>query len=323
MYRKIINRYKEFGIKISTSLFLCKLYNYKYHNNLIAWKLLQRHHKNVLMYLRSKYNHIIERYKAYSCRNNKDNSKQKFIWVFWWQGEAEAPELVHICIDSIRTHNQDSEVVVISQYNYEKYIYLPPYIVEKVQNGAITLTHLSDIVRACLLYEHGGLWLDATIYNVSKIPVELFSYNYYTCKLSPQKISCISQAQWAGYLFGAKKESIVPGYLRSFFFDYWKKEKSLIDYYLIDYIMYIGVHDIPEIRKLFEAIPLNNPNILKLQDNMNLKFEKAVYKELTEDTFLFKLQRRLEYYKNDKGGKMTFYGYMWEECYKRRDRLSK
>ena len=46
-------------------------------------------------------------------------------------------------------------------YNY---CYIPKHIIDKYKNGIIKSAHFADIIRTCLLYENGGLWIDATIF---------------------------------------------------------------------------------------------------------------------------------------------------------------
>ena len=86
------------------------------------------------------------------------------IWIFWWQGYDTAPLLVKKCIDSIIKNAGNHPVILITKENWKNYADIPDYIIEKVEKGIITLTHFSDILRMSLVSEHGGLWLDATIF---------------------------------------------------------------------------------------------------------------------------------------------------------------
>ena len=102
--------------------------------------------------------------KNESMINLDTYSKNIKAWSCWWQGENEAPDIVKACWGSQRRNLPDSvEHVIITRDNYSNYIQLPNYILEKVENGYITLITLSDIVRASLLYKYGGFWLDSTL----------------------------------------------------------------------------------------------------------------------------------------------------------------
>ena len=61
-----------------------------------------------------------------------------------------------------------------------EYISFSDVIVQRFNEGKITLTHLSDILRAKLLYQYGGLWLDATYFISDERFEKIFEKNFYT-----------------------------------------------------------------------------------------------------------------------------------------------
>lgn len=61
-------------------------------------------------------------------------------------------------------------MVVIDQNNYRDYVDIPDYIIKKLDKKQMSLTHFSDILRMALLYEYGGVWMDATLFTVEEIP---------------------------------------------------------------------------------------------------------------------------------------------------------
>ena len=101
--------------------------------------------------------------------DKKVNSKN--IWVFWWQGKDRMPSLVEKCYQSVIRNKGRRHVILITKDNIKQYATIPDYIYEKVNNGEITLTHLSDILRFNLLNEYGGLWIDSTIYLTDSLDV--------------------------------------------------------------------------------------------------------------------------------------------------------
>ena len=84
------------------------------------------------------------------------------------------PPIVQSCFQSLCSHAGNHLVHLITQENISKYVTIPDYILRKVQEGKISFTHFSDILRMCLLYEHGGLWIDATVYVSEPIPEKVF-----------------------------------------------------------------------------------------------------------------------------------------------------
>lgn len=95
----------------------------------------------------------------------------KHTFVFWWQGFETAPEIVKLCINSMKKHADD--LVLIDKNNYTQWVGLPDYIVSKFNTGDISLAHFSDVIRFYLLYFYGGTWIDATCFLSREIPGEI------------------------------------------------------------------------------------------------------------------------------------------------------
>lgn len=113
-------------------------------------------------------------FREYSSK--KDNYT---IWVFWAQGKSKMPNVVRNCYESILRNKGDFSVVLLDESNYSDYVCIPEHVCKKMQQGLITMTHFSDILRFALLKTYGGFWLDATIYVTSTIemPSTLFTIN--------------------------------------------------------------------------------------------------------------------------------------------------
>lgn len=82
----------------------------------------------------------------------------RIIWIYWHAGEAEAPELARICIDSWRRRNPGWDVRVLSDA-----VLAEAADVSDVA-ALMSIPALSDIIRLRLLRDHGGVWADATAF---------------------------------------------------------------------------------------------------------------------------------------------------------------
>lgn len=85
----------------------------------------------------------------------------KKIWILWFQGESDAPELVRECIKSWRAMNLAWEVVVLDSGNVNQYVDID---FTKKKLSHLSLAFRSDLIRLQLLKEYGGIWVDATVY---------------------------------------------------------------------------------------------------------------------------------------------------------------
>lgn len=105
---------------------------------------------------------IIKKYKEASTGKSPID-KTCPIWICWWQGEANMPDIVKVCYASAKHHAGQHPVILITEQNYQEYATMPDYILQKVKNHEISLTHFSDMLRINLLKEHGGIWADSTL----------------------------------------------------------------------------------------------------------------------------------------------------------------
>ena len=237
---------KYFSIKLAIIRFINNItYRGKFLKKINGWSL-QKRHEQILKYLLKKYSYIIEKYQK-EDETAKD-SKEQNIWICWLQGEKNAPKLVTNCIDSIRRHANNHEVILITMENYKDYIKIPKYILDKHQKGIISNAHFSDIIRMTLLRDYGGIWIDVTVFCTKDIPNDVFDKVFFSCKSPKVETHYISRLQWTSFVIGGKKNSLFYRYILDFYLEYWKNEDIIIDYLLIDYIIYLGYHNINNIK---------------------------------------------------------------------------
>lgn len=252
------------------------------------------------------YHDIILKYSDLKPSNSSFKNS-KTIWIFWWQGVEEAPDLVKTCIENIKKFNDN--VIIIDQNNVFKYTDIPDYIFEKLSKNIITLTQFSDILRFNLLKLHGGIWMDSTIFSVENIPSNYFDSNYYTSGPYKEKDNFfISNGKWTGFFMGGHKNQIMFNFINELFFTYWKNENYLIDYFLIDYFLNIAYeNNIGGFKEYIENKTVSNPDLFKLQPLLNKKYNKKIYNEISRDTKFFKLSYKKNFKKNSEN---TFYYFL-------------
>lgn len=82
----------------------------------------------------------------------------RIIWIYWHQGEAEAPFIVRRCIETWRSRNPGWEVRVLCAQTVRDYVDMsdvPP---------GLPLRYSANLLRVRLMRDYGGVWTDATIY---------------------------------------------------------------------------------------------------------------------------------------------------------------
>lgn len=273
----------------------------------------------IVKFIEKDFKEIIEKYKKNTCspavaeiKEIAERSKTEAnIWVFWWQGYENAPVLVKKCIDSVRKNAGTHTVILLTKDNWQTYADIPEYIIKKVSEGNISLTHFSDILRMALLADHGGLWLDATIFISQSIPDYCFTLPYFSIHYKASS-SKITQGRWTGFCQGACRNSIIHSFCRDIFFEYWKKYARLADYFFIDYTMLCGYKNIPAFKQLVDSVPLNNEGIKELDLHFSDTFSKEKYESILENSTFFKLNWK-RIYKTENNGQKTFYSCFLEE----------
>lgn len=266
---------------------------------------------NNLKYM-DKANKLIELNIRKVCRKTLSNDYNlledkkkipKIIWVFWWQTPKEAPLVVRNCIKSIEKNNPDYKINFINKDNYCDYITINSNTLNKFLKGNISITNFSDILRFNLLYKYGGIWLDATIYQASKIPTDILDCNFYTAKRTSVPSVFVSKFRWASYFMAGSANNRLFKFIVDMYNDYLENQDYLIDYLIIDHIINIGYSSYDSIKALIDNVPINNENINFLQDNRNEIYNANVWKKIKEKTYLHKLSYKVDYIDN----KDTYY----------------
>ncbi|MCH5229352.1 MAG: hypothetical protein J1F12_05080 [Muribaculaceae bacterium] len=208
------------------------------------------------------------------------------IFSIWYQGEQNAPKLVKLCFQRLK-EIYGGRYVILDSESISEWVDLPDYIWKKWNEGKISKAHFSDICRVALLYQHGGMWFDATDYLTSKVPewieeADLFIYQEGN-RITPGTLiqSCFMRAKKGHPLFGAWLKMI---------YKYWKEEDRLVHYFLLHYLLRFLVENNPDISRLYYTMPQidQTPTHNLWHYNCDMPYSPEKYQELTEDTFFQK-----------------------------------
>ena len=297
-----IELYNNFGFDIAFSSVCASTFK----------KASDYRNRNILKYLKEEYKDFIAKYQCKSYDLNDKNEKPKTIWTLWLQGDSDdvQPEVIRMCLKNMKKNCGSHPLKIITKDNYQNYTDIPGYIVDKVNAGQISYTHFSDLIRVYLLLKHGGMWTDATIFTTKIIPEEIFDMKYFTVKHTYKNVRNVSKERWTGFLQASESNNILCDFIYNFFLEYWKNQKILIHYLLIDYVFALAYNEIPACRKILDGVPLNNPELYSLEDLMSSKFDETIYKKLTDETMFFKLSWKSNYSKKTVLGSETFYGHL-------------
>lgn len=260
----------------------------------------------IIDYLEDILSDVIEKYK--DNNNIGEYTDNAPIWVCWWTGIETAPALVKQCINSIYNNSNGHLVNFITKDNYQDYLDIPDYIIEKVNSKKMCLANFSDYLRFALMAKYGGLWIDATIYVSKDLPENYFANPVFSCKSETTNCNYISRYRWTSFLFYTWKNNTLSNFFKDCFEEYWKSHDVAIDYLLVDYIINSAYNNNIIIRNIIDKIPINNVHRDDLQAAMNNALPATEFNSIIkDDTILYKLSWRETYKEINSEGKDTVY----------------
>ena len=287
----------KFSWKLSFETLVSLLYFVPGLKSDFIYRIVLKKHEYVLSFLEQNYSYLIEKYKKIEAV--KQLPEKNYIWIMWWQGEQNAPDLVKMCINSIRENANGAEVVVITKHNYQEYADIPSYIIQKHEKGFISFAQLSDIMRVFLISKHGGLWLDATIYASKPIPVSIFSKQLYSLHTSLKKTPFIQNDRLHCFVLGGTPGSNPFMFEKEFLSDYWKSNDVIIDYYLLDYSIMFQYFNIPYVREIIDGLDYTGEGLYQLVSILDDPYDKVKLEKVLSENLFSKLVWNKKHRKTD------------------------
>jgi hypothetical protein len=199
---------------------------------------------------------------------------------------------------------------MITKENYKQYIDLPDFIMRKLELGIITITHFSDIVRFYLLSTYGGLWIDATIYNNKReFKISFNERNFYTPRMEKnENVSSISKGRWMTPFWYSTGMDLYAPLIYSMLVEYWKNTDCMLDYFLVDYIIYYIYKNVKDFHEKIDGMPIDGEYFFELDKNMNEIYREEKYEQIMTLSTFHKINWKKQYMKK-KSGKLTNYGH--------------
>lgn len=240
--------------------------------------------------LKKKYAPILNHFDQEYKEENHDESRK--VWIFWWQGMENAPVLVQKCYASVKEHLSGWEIILITENNYKQYATFPKHIIEKLKKGQITLTHFSDLLRLELLINHGGLWLDATVFcSGGNIPDSIVNSDLFVFRsLKPGADGRATVL--SSWLMYAKTNNKILRATRELLYAYWERNTYMVDYFLIHQFFSIAAKRYKEEAKRIPPFCNSVPHILLL--HLFDEYDEQYWNDLKRMTCFHKLSYKLD-----------------------------
>ena len=220
----------------------------------------------------------------------------KIIWTMWQQGEAQMPETVKASMKTIKdfAERNGCDFHLLTNENLEHFVNIPKDITDKYKKNELKAAHYSDIIRFTLLYQYGGIWMDATLFVSPYATVEMFEGNFFSLNHPPtypeQMERTIGDFKWSGFFLAGQKGGSHFKHIRDLFIYYVRKYPVFIHYLMMDYFILSEYTSNPEFKMLVDGLPILAPaeRIWFLRENADKLFDENEWKEVLKKTPIMK-----------------------------------
>lgn len=241
--------------------------------------------------LEKKYRRALQKFDS-SYDINLPHKTSNKVWICWFQGMENAPELVQRCYQSIKENMPDRDVIVLTTDNIKDYVDFPSYILDKWKSGIITHTHMTDLLRLELLIKYGGMWIDATVF-CSGNEIAPYFYEsdlfFYQC-LKPGRDG--HSTYISSWLMSARTNNKILMATRYLCYEYWNEHNNMIDYFLLHDFLSIVLDYYPEDWK--KIIPRDNATPHELLLRLFDQYDENIWMAIKEQTPFHKLSYKFK-----------------------------
>ena len=288
-YRQILRYY---GPKLTFAYYLTQQSDSKYYD----------FSKNVILEFVLKL-----RRKAKIDESNTDKKEvtkefPKIIWTMWQQGEAQMPETVKATVKTIKEFAERSgcEFHLLTDKNLKRFVNIPKDITEKYNKKELSAAHYSDIVRFSLLYQYGGIWMDATLFVSSYATAEMFEGVFFSLNHPPLDTNkmerTICDYKWSGFFLAGQKGKPYFKHIRDLYLYYVRKYPVFIYYLMMDYFILSEYKCNPYFENLVDRLPILAPaeRVWFLRDHAHDLFDEKEWEEVLKTTPILKTTYKIK-----------------------------
>lgn len=301
---------KKFLNKIKDHMLLGSIYdnlmkNTKYRDKRLSetYNIMIAQKHRMLYYKMLKRKYLSRCTKDRDWENKPKKPNKGVIWMSWLSGEENAPLLVKRCFESVRRQFPDKKIVVIDENNYNDYIELPDYIIEKYETGIIGPAHFCDLIRIAVLIKYGGCWIDATVLCTDRKLLDyvfdepLFMYSFYYFGFNPEIM------ELNNWLICSRSNNNILCLIQKLLYEYWKNMDRAVNYFIFQIFTTIAVEYYSDEFAKMPIVSQVDSHILATY--IFDEFDRNKYEILCSQTGIHKLSTRFD--ESQKSKKGTFY----------------
>lgn len=246
---------------------------------------------HVVAALQKKYKPLLLDRLAFYENQSLSHRRADIIWSCWMQGIAEAPQIVKICLGSLKEHLPQKEIRIIDDNNRRQFVTFPDLIEEKWAKKMIPPALFADLLRLELLIRYGGSWIDPTVlctgnHCVAKmLDADLFLFQY-------KKSSDAPYTGISSWFITSHSNHPLLMALRDGLYAYWKDFDFSIEYFLFHRFFDLLARERPQ---LIAAMPYAySLDALALGHHWDKPYKNEVWEKCLSKLDFHKLSHRID-----------------------------
>ena len=221
----------------------------------------------------------------------KDREREKIIWVCWFQGIEQAPQLVKNCFRQLTKRYAGYKKILITSDNVFEYIEVDETVKDKWKKGVISNTAFSNIIRLELLVRYGGVWMDATVLcTADRLPDYIETsplFVYSSWKWITGDVRPVST-----WLMASDQHHPMLKAVRDCLVKYWTENDELQTYFIFHMFFQMVIEQFPEVwgqTPRFSNVP---PHMMQFE--LGNAYSGRRFEQLTEMSDIHKLTYKLD-----------------------------
>ena len=183
-------------------------------------------------------------------------SEAPIIWQYWESPNGSVPPLVQACLNSVNKYKGKCKRIILTPENVKEYVDIPQIFWDLKESGKIKTAFFSDILRTCLLIQHGGIWIDSTVLLTEELPSYISDADLFVFQ-NDLKID-LDGLNMASYFISAKKDNKILKETLAALIQYWKENNFLVNYFTFLHTFTMVTQASEENKELFKKVPFFN-----------------------------------------------------------------
>ena len=266
--------------------------------------------------LKRKYYHVLFDYEKWHSEEGKIKpipEGKTPVWMIWFQGYDNAPELIKLCIERVRTIlDERYQLIFLDEESIFDYLCIPVHIIEKRKKNIIGSAAFSDICRVMLLNRYGGVYIDSDIYfTADHLPEYITRKDFFVYSIYSNWRKYVEPRIASSWLICAKSGNRLLMAIEQLLISYWQKEMKLSDWMIIHQFFTMVSEVFPNEIDDVETI-ITWPSTV-LREEINDEYNESRFRQICKIADAHILNHKSIYLKSTNEGRDTYYGFLLKE----------